>query len=87
MEKEQGSLTAGVEDTITPWQIWLNGGPGSSSLVGFFFEVNRFVIVPTTFVDASSQNGPIRLNADYSASPNNYSFDKLADTVWIDQPV
>lgn len=44
VEKENGSLTAGVEDATTPWQIWLNGGPGSSSLIGFFLEVRILVI-------------------------------------------
>ncbi|KAF8967659.1 Alpha/Beta hydrolase protein [Flammula alnicola] len=32
-------------------------------------------------------NGPIRINGDYSASPNKYSWNKLADYFWIDQPV
>ena len=33
------------------------------------------------------QNGPIRLNANFTASENPYSWDKQADTIWIDQPV
>ncbi|KIM44598.1 hypothetical protein M413DRAFT_8957 [Hebeloma cylindrosporum] len=33
------------------------------------------------------QNGPIQIQGDYSASPNKYSWDKLADYFWIDQPV
>ncbi|TFK39879.1 Alpha/Beta hydrolase protein [Crucibulum laeve] len=70
-EKSQGSLTAAAGQRKTePWGIWLNGGPGSSSMYGAFFE-----------------NGPIRINGDYSASPNQYSWDKLADYFWIDQPV
>jgi len=68
VESTNGSLTS--NDTQKPWHIWLNGGPGSSSMLGFFFE-----------------NGPIRIEADYSASANNYSWDKLVDTIWIDQPV
>lgn len=39
VENKPGSLTAGAEDTTSPWQIWLQGGPGSSSLFGFFVEV------------------------------------------------
>ncbi|KAF8892138.1 Alpha/Beta hydrolase protein [Infundibulicybe gibba] len=70
-EKSNGSLTAAAnERNSDPWGIWLNGGPGSSSMFGMFFE-----------------NGPIRIGGDYAASPNNQSWDKLADYFWIDQPV
>lgn len=41
----------------------------------------------TSHLTAVDQNGPIRLNANYTASENTYSWDKQADTFWIDQPV
>ncbi|KAG6821213.1 hypothetical protein H0H93_004034 [Arthromyces matolae] len=66
-EKSTGSLTKNSQD---PWGIWLNGGPGSSSMYGLFFE-----------------NGPIRIHPDYSITSNAYSWNKLADYFWIDQPV
>ncbi|CDO69768.1 hypothetical protein BN946_scf184766.g13 [Trametes cinnabarina] len=70
-EKEPGSLTAHADKrSIEPWGIWLNGGPGSSSLIGL-----------------TSENGPIHINSDFSASQNNFSWDRLADYVWVDQPV
>lgn len=33
------------------------------------------------------KNGPIHVAGDYSVHPNNYSWDKLADYIWLDQPV
>ncbi|KAH9893408.1 alpha/beta-hydrolase [Cubamyces lactineus] len=71
LEKENGSLTAGADErSDVPWGIWLNGGPGSSSMLGFIYE-----------------NGPIRIGPDGSPSENQYSWDRIADYIWIDQPV
>ena len=33
------------------------------------------------------QNGPVHLNADGLPVQNQFSWDKLADYIWIDQPV
>ncbi|KIJ47957.1 hypothetical protein M422DRAFT_28501 [Sphaerobolus stellatus SS14] len=54
-----------------PWGIWLNGGPGSSSLVGLFYENGPIHLSP----------------ANGSMIPNNFSWDTLMDMFWIDQPV
>ncbi|KAJ3721074.1 alpha beta-hydrolase [Lentinula raphanica] len=68
-EHQNGSLTSNSSND--PWGIWLNGGPGSSSMAGMFFE-----------------NGPMHINGDYSmASNTEFSWDTVADYVWIDQPV
>ncbi|KAJ3513644.1 hypothetical protein NMY22_g14978 [Coprinellus aureogranulatus] len=69
-EKNSGSLTAPVGGSHEPWGIWLNGGPGTSSMYGLFYE-----------------NGPIALSKDNEASERQYSWDKIADYFWVDQPV
>lgn len=38
-------------------------------------------------VDTSLQNGPIHVLANGSWVLNNFSWNHLADTIWIDQPV
>ncbi|KAJ7143727.1 Alpha/Beta hydrolase protein [Mycena epipterygia] len=68
-EKTNGSLTGSAADT-DPWIIWLNGGPGASSLLGLMTE-----------------NGPLHVTGDYSIVQNNFSWNQLADTFWVDQPV
>jgi len=70
-EKENGSLTAAAgERSDEPWGIWLNGGPGSSSMLGLMFE-----------------NGPLHIAEDESIFQNNFSWNHLADYIWVDQPV
>ncbi|OJJ46999.1 hypothetical protein ASPZODRAFT_131918 [Penicilliopsis zonata CBS 506.65] len=51
--------------------IWLNGGPGCSSLEGFFQENGRFLWQPGTFL-------PVE---------NPYSWVNLTNVLWVDQPV
>ncbi|KAJ7741263.1 alpha/beta-hydrolase, partial [Mycena metata] len=68
-EKSNGSLTAPAGASDEPWIIWLNGGPGASSMTGLMVE-----------------NGPLLVTGDYSIVDNPWSWNKLADTFWIDQP-
>ncbi|KIJ35084.1 hypothetical protein M422DRAFT_233049 [Sphaerobolus stellatus SS14] len=68
-ETNNGSLTDdGNEEK--PWMIWLNGGPGSSSMIGLLFE-----------------NGPIHVANNLSLVKNEFGWNTLADTIWVDQPV
>ncbi|KAF7983379.1 hypothetical protein HWV62_22379 [Athelia sp. TMB] len=81
VEKENGSLTAAAgERSDEPWGIWLNG------------QVSRFFPSFTGPGSASTagfmiENGPFKVQNDYSIYKNNYTFANLADYVWIDQPV
>ncbi|KAN0088900.1 Alpha/Beta hydrolase fold [Tylopilus felleus] len=74
-ESLNGSFTA---DSNEPWAIWLNGGPGGSSLFGLLFEASS---------DFLYVNGPIRILGNYSVVENPYAWTNVADHVWLDQPV
>ncbi|KEQ17663.1 hypothetical protein GZ78_08170 [Endozoicomonas numazuensis] len=62
-------------DTTSPIVIWLNGGPGSSSLDGFFMENGPFYIDPLA----------MEKGKDY-IKPRQYSWHKFAAYMAIDQP-
>jgi carboxypeptidase D len=53
-----------------PIVIWLNGGPGCSSMDGLFIEL-----------------GPYTMNRDSTISKNEHSWHKVANLLFIDQPV
>ncbi|KAJ1560263.1 hypothetical protein HK405_007695, partial [Cladochytrium tenue] len=50
--------------------IWLNGGPGCSSLVGLFEE-----------------NGPLHVQDNTSMTANPYSWNTVANVLYVEQPV
>ncbi|KAI0695227.1 alpha/beta-hydrolase [Cytidiella melzeri] len=70
-EHTDGSLTQNASSSSDePWAIWLNGGPGASSMLGLLLE-----------------NGPLHVDDGGAIIPNNVSWDKMVDYVWVDQPV
>ena len=58
----------GPVDEVT---IWLNGGPGCSSLVGFFQENGPILWQPGT----------------YEPTSNPYSWASITNMLWVEQPV
>ncbi|KAF7307464.1 Alpha/beta-hydrolase [Mycena indigotica] len=71
-EKTNGSLT--TNSTTKPWIIWLNGlsSCGPGS---------------SSMIGMMRENGPLRVTGNFSIIRNDLSWNKLADTIWIDQPV
>ncbi|KAJ5601441.1 hypothetical protein N7510_010975 [Penicillium lagena] len=60
-----------IGDSVDEVTIWLNGGPGCSSMEGFLQETGRFIWQPGTFA-------PVE---------NPYSWVNLTNVLWVDQPV
>ena len=68
--KKRGERTEDI-----PLVIWLNGGPGCSSMVGMMFENGPFYI--------ESANG----NTSYNLVSNPNSWNEIADILYIEQPL
>lgn len=66
-------VEARTNASTAPLTIWLNGGPGASSMFGFFQETG-----PCTVVEG--QNGT------YDTLPNLYGWDRSSNIIFIDQP-
>ena len=60
-----------IGEPVDEVTIWLNGGPGCSSLEGFLQENGRFTWQPGTYL-------PVE---------NDYSWVNLTNMLWVDQPV
>mmetsp|Transcript_6525 Transcript_6525/g.10489 ORF Transcript_6525/g.10489 Transcript_6525/m.10489 type:complete len:363 (+) Transcript_6525:42-1130(+) len=64
-----------------PILIWLNGGPGCSSLLGFFTEHGPFLTDGTTF-EENEHAWNKRANVLYIESPAGVGFSTTSDTEW-----
>jgi carboxypeptidase D len=60
-----------INEPVDEITIWLNGGPGCSSLEGFLEENGRFLFYP----------------GDTGVSINDYSWVNLTNVLWVEQPV
>ncbi|KAF2707016.1 alpha/beta-hydrolase [Pleomassaria siparia CBS 279.74] len=56
-----------------PLTIWLNGGPGSSSMIGLFRETGPCEVVQST-------------DGSYGTQPNMWGWDRSSNILFIDQP-
>lgn len=74
-----------LEPIVFPYS--LHSRPGSSSMIGLFTEVRITSYSIDQPLIKFLQNGPLQVTSNYSIRSNNYSWDRLADYIWIDQPV
>lgn len=56
-------------------------------MIGLFTEVRITSYSVDNPLNEFLQNGPLQVTSNYSIRSNNYSWDRLADYIWIDQPV
>jgi carboxypeptidase C (cathepsin A) len=65
--------------------IWLNGGPGCSSMVGNLGENGPFTV---SFDDSYSSDGNEQHHqSKYKLTPNPYSWHNVGDVLYVEQPI
>jgi carboxypeptidase D len=72
--------------------VWLNGGPGCSSMVGMMLEHGPFTIEAALAHSSPDANGNSRgsgapTGLKYNLKYNPYSWNEVADVLYVEQPI
>lgn len=88
---KEGSLffwLASSRKTVEPGKekliIWLNGGPGCSSMVGMMHENGPFTLQLNHDYDPTSTDPS---NVKYHVKRNPYSWTEVANVMFVEQPI
>ena len=66
--------------------VWLNGGPGCSSMIGMMHEHGPFTIEANpSFVKDDTHNNP--KNLQFNLKRNPYSWNEVANILYVEQPI
>lgn len=71
-----------------PITLWLNGGPGSDSLIGLFQGrplVPFYSISPALIID--TEHGPCNVTEDLVSQLNPYSWNEASNMIYLSQPL
>ena len=79
---ENPELAAGAEKLV----IWLNGGPGCSSMIGMMHENGPFSIA---FADEGSLTSEpsVEPSVKYKLKNNAFSWNRVANVLYVEQPL
>lgn len=69
-----------------PITLWLNGGPGSDSLIGFFQGISS-VKISGTFPNEILELGPCNVTEDLKTQLNPYAWNEASNMLFLSQPI
>ncbi len=71
-----------------PITLWLNGGPGSDSLIGLF-QGRRLVPFDSVFpaLISDTEHGPCNVTEDLVSQLNPYSWNEASNMIYLSQPL
>jgi carboxypeptidase C (cathepsin A) len=83
------SMQRNVENNEPPKKliVWLNGGPGCSSMIGMMHENGPFSIQANTAFDATKPNNGQQKEQPYILKRNPYSWNEVANVLYLEQPI
>lgn len=71
-----------------PITLWLNGGPGSDSLIGLFEgEISRSSPTSLTNMVRDVELGPCQINEKHESYVNPHSWNEVSNMLFISQPL
>lgn len=69
-----------------PITLWLNGGPGSDSLIGLYQGLFPVLWVEG-FVLMDAEHGPCQINSNFESYVNPYSWNEVSNMLYLSQPL
>jgi carboxypeptidase C (cathepsin A) len=70
-----------------PLTLWLNGGPGSDSLIGFFQGKPPIYVTKPLRANETLELGPCNVSEELKTQLNPYAWNEVSNMLFLSQPI